>query len=406
MPLTDTAIKNAKATDKTIKLSDGKGLHLEVLPNGSKLWRYRYKIDGKENTFAVGAYPTVSLADARRSREAARELVKKGIHPSHERRLRVTDQISDNENTFQFIAADWISATYEKKGWSDKYLSQIKRLLEADVYPLIGTLPIRSINSSNMLMILERIEKRGSHNVASLCRQLCSAIFCHAVARLKADFDPTYALRNTIKKPAVVNHPPLEPKDIPAFLKKLDAYPGYRTSIIAVNLLMLTSVRTTELRLAVWSEFDLENALWEIPETRMKKRRKHLVPLSSQAVALLRELHTISGDREFLFPNMRTMGTGMGVTTINRVIEKIGYSAGMFSAHGCRSTASTQLNEMGFDPDHIEMQLAHKEHNKTRGAYNHAKYLPQRKVMMQAWGDFLDSMRVGAKVIPLRRDAA
>jgi integrase len=407
MSLTDAEVRSAKPTDKPFKLTDSNGLYLEVKPKGSKskgskLWRYRYKIGGKENVYAIGCYPDTSLADARTERDEARKLVKQGIHPAHNRQLKLTTQISDNENTFKSIVLEWMASTKVKKAWSTYYARQVENGMNGDVLPYVGNLPIRAITSAHMLSVLERIEKRGAYTVALLVRQWCSAAFRYAIGRKRADNDPMYVLRGTIQRPRVRHNKPLSQKEIPAFLRKLEEYGCQRTTYIAMRLLLLTFVRTGELRAATWDEFDFDNAEWRIPAHRMKMGEAHIVPLSIQAVELLKELQALTGQRKWLFPNYRRPMDCMTATTLNRVIERIGY-AGKFSAHGFRGTASTILNETGYRPDIIERQLAHSDRNKVRASYNRAEYLQERQGMMQQWADLLDGLQQGAKVIPFKR---
>lgn len=405
MSLTDAKIKNTKPTDKPIKLTDSNGLYVEVKPNGSKLWRYRYRIGGKENVYAIGEYPSIGLADARIERENARKLVKQGIHPAHNRQLSLSTQIAENDNTFKVLATEWMENTKSKKSWTPYYANQVKHVLESDVFPHVGTLPIRNITSAHMLTILERIEKRGAHTVALLARQWCSAVFAYAIGRKRTDADPMFVLRGTIQRPKVQHNKPLPQKEIPLFLRKLEEYGCHRETYIAMRILMLTFVRTGELRAATWDEFDLDNAEWRIPAHRMKMREEHIVPLSVQTVELLKELRLLTGHQKWLFPNVRRPLDCMTGTTINRVIERIGY-AGKFSGHGFRGTASTILNEMGYMPDVIERQLAHSPRNQVRASYNQAQYLKDRQVMMQEWANLLDSLTAGGKVIPFRQRAA
>lgn len=404
MSITNTACKEAKPTTKPFKLTDSHGLYLEVKPNGSKLWRYRYKIGGKENVYAIGEYPHVGLANARLERDAAKKLVKKGIHPAHDRKLQLSEQITENDNTFKAVATEWIEGAQKKKGWSDYYAKQVKHVMETDIFPLVGSLPIRSLSSSQMLGVLERIEKRGANTVALLARQWCSAVFRYAIGRRKADNDPMFVLRGTIERPPVKSHKPIPLKEIPAFLRKVEEFGGHRTTYVAIKLLMLTFVRTGELRAATWDEFDLENNEWRIPAHRMKMREEHVVPLAVQVVELLKELKPLTGGQQWLFPNFRRPAACMSATTINRALEYMGY-AGQFSAHGFRSTASTQLNEMGYKPDVIERQLAHSERG-VRARYNRAEYMEDRRKMMQQWADYLDGLKAGAKVMPINRKAA
>jgi integrase len=391
MPLTDAKIRNAKPGPKPAKLADGGGLYLEVRPTGSKLWRFRYRIAGKENVFAIGEYPSIGLAEARAEHGKARALVKQGIHPSHNRQAeRLSSQVA-NANTFEAVAREWIAKKSPR--WTAYYLRQVTRFLESDVFPHIGKLPIRTVTSAHLLEVIRRIEARGAETVALLVRQWSSAIFRYAVATLRADGDPAGALKGAIHRPKVEHHKPLSRKQIVDFKHAVGKYGGYRTTVIALQLMLLTFVRTVELRKAEWSEFDLEQAEWRIPAERMKMREPHIVPLSKQAVDLLRELQTYTGGRGFLFPNYRSPKECMTATTLNRALERMGFngkdSIG-FSAHGFRATASTFLNEMGYRPDVIERQLAHAERDKVRASYNQAEYMEERTSMMQEWANFLN----------------
>lgn len=389
MPLTDVKIRQAKATDKVLKLTDGHGLYLEVKSNGSKLWRYRYKIDGKENLYAVGEYPAVTLQDARKSREEARELVKQGQHPSHVRKTTTARQIGENANTFKAVAEEWIER--KKGGWSAYYLKQVERGMEVDVYPFIGRRPLRSITANDILQVLNRIIDRGAETVAINIRQWCSPVFRYGVATLRADYDPVSALRDAIIRPPVENAQPMSHEQLKIFLMKLRDYGGLRTTTLAIRFMAYTFVRTVEMRRGVWSEVNFDDVLWVIPGDKMKKKRVHMVPLSRQAAAILRELHKITGAGENMFPNSRRPDDVMSATTINRAMEYLGVP---FSGHDFRATASTHLHEMGWDSRLVEMQLAHAERNKTKAAYNHAQYLPARREMMQAWADWMDAIEV------------
>ncbi|AKC80591.1 integrase [Xanthomonas arboricola] len=392
MPLTDAKIRTAKPGLKPVKLTDGGGLYLEVRPTGAKLWRYRYRIAGKENVYAMGEYPEVSLAAARAEHDKARALVKQGLHPAHSRQAERLSNQAANANTFEAIAKEWISR--KSGGWTPYYQRQVENFLAADVFRHIGRLPIRTVTAAHLLEIIKRIEQRGASTVALLVRQWSSAIFRYAVATLRADNDPAAALRGAIHRPKVEHHRPLSREQIVHFGATLDKYGGYRTTVIALRLMLLTFVRTVELRNAQWPELDLDQAIWRIPAERMKMREPHIVPLSKQAVELLKELQTYTGGRGFLFPNYRTPKESMTATTLNRALERMGFngkdSIG-FSAHGFRATASTFLNEMGFRPDVIERQLAHAERNKVRASYNQAEYMHEREIMMQNWADFLDN---------------
>lgn len=391
MPLTDVKIRQAKATDKVLKLTDGNGLYLEVKPNGSKLWRYRYKIGGKENLFAVGEYPSITLQDARKARDDARELVKLGQHPSHARKATTARQIGENANTFKAVALEWIG---KKKGnWSAYYLKQVEHGMDADVYPFVGRLPLRSISAPQMLEVLNRVAERGAPTVAINIKQWCSAVFRYGVSTLRADYDPVAALRGSIIRPDIESATPMHRDEMKVFLLRLNDYGGLRTTYLAIRFMLYTFVRTVEMRRGVWPEVKFDEALWVIPGGKMKKKRVHMVPLSRQALDVLRELHRITGAGSNMFPNSRRPDDVMSATTINRAMEYLGVP---FSGHDFRATASTHLHEMGWDSRLVEMQLAHAEKNKTKAAYNHAQYLPERREMMQAWADWLDAVEAEA----------
>jgi integrase len=415
MPLTDTRCRTAKPARKPYKLTDSAGLHLEVRPSGARLWRLRYRIAGKENLFALGEYVQppdgesrketehriqsgrLTLAEARQERDKARGLVKQGIHPAHARQAMRVARVAEGANTFEAVACEWVEKNKAK--WSPYYLRQIERFFKADVYPSIGTLPVKSVTPSHLLEILRRIEKRAP-TVALLVRQWVGAVFRYATATLRADSDPTVALRGSIHRPKVEHRKPLARTEIPNLITKIEERGGNRSTKIAMRLLLLTFVRPVELRAAEWKEFDLDHAEWRIPADRMKMREPHIVPLSVQAVELLRELKTITGGNRYLFPNNRRPRTFMTATTLNRALERMGY-ARKFSSHGFRATASTILNEMNYRPDVIERQLAHRERNKVRASYNRAEYLPERRTMMQQWANTVDALTRGDKVLPL-----
>lgn len=431
MALTDVTIRNAKPREKPAgkdtsgkpafvfvdspyKLTDAGGLYLQVQPSGAKLWRYRYRIAGKENVFAIGEYFNdkreghISLETARAERDKARVLVRQGIHPSQQRQLARLANHASNANTFEAVAREWIAK--KKSGWTPYYLRQVERFLASDVFPAIGKLPIRSVAAAHLLAILKKAEARGAETVALLIRQWVSAIFRYAVATLRADTDPASALKGAIHRPKVRHAKPLSRDELAKLLKAIDSYGGGRTTVIALRLMTLTFLRTSELRNARWSEFDFELAEWRIPDERMKMREMHIVPLSRQALELLRELHTLTGRGEFLFPNYRTPKTSMSPTTINRALERMGFAGkdGIgFAAHGFRATASTMLNELQYRDDVIERQLAHGERNKVRASYNQAEYFPERKAMMQAWADMMDEIaKENSNVKPIGNKAA
>ncbi|MBY4596701.1 tyrosine-type recombinase/integrase [bacterium BD-1] len=401
--LTDTAVRNAKPREKAYKLTDGGSLFLLVTPTGSKLWRYRYRLAGAENLFAVGEYPAMGVQQAREARDAARRLVKEGIHPAQHRRASRLVTATEAANTFEAVAREWIEQN--RAHWSAYYARQVETVLTGDVFPEIGGLPIRAVTSAQVLAILKEIEKRGAPSIALLVRQWVSAIYRYAVATLRADVDPASALRGAVRKPKTQHKRPLTKKELALFLAKLEESQSGLQVSTALHLLLLTFVRPGEVRGARWKEFDLDAAEWRIPAERMKMREPHIVPLSRQAVRLLRTLREETGNRPQLFPNARDPKRDMSPTTLNRALERMGY-AGHFSAHGFRATASTLLNEMGYRPDVIERQLAHRERNRVRASYNQASYMAERKKMMQDWANFLDALERGDNVTPIRSKKA
>lgn len=419
--LTDTQCRNAKTVDKPSKLNDGKGLYLEVRPNGSKLWRYRYKINGKENLFAVGDYcqqpagetedeakarregRRFTLSEARGERERCRGLVKQGVHPSHSQRTEKLRRSIEAGNTFQAVADAWIKD--HGKEWSDNYRRQIVRRLGADAYPHIGALPIKDITPAHVKDVLKRVERRGSPASAKLLRTWIGGVFRYAAGELLVEMDPTWPLRNTIRAPKTQHIQHLSAKEIPAFLRALDGVQAEHATKIAAKLLWLTVVRTVELRCAEWSELNLDAAIWNVPASRMKMREPHAVPLSDQAVALLRALQPLTGNGRYVFPGRKDREQPLTHEAIRDVFNRAGY-AGKFSPHGVRSTFSTYFNEANVDPELIELTLAHAERNKVRGSYNHAKKMEPRRQLLQQWANLSDAWLQGAEVLPFHRSAA
>lgn len=388
MPLTDVRIRQAKAAEKPYKLTDSGGLFIEIKPNGSKLWRYQYRIAGKSNLFAIGAYPSITLQEARTLHQAARTLVAKGFHPAHERARQKSDQAARNVETFRALAEDWIAE--KQRSWSPYYAKQVTSYFTRDVYPKIGKRPIRSITPADVLAIVRAIADRGAEAAAILVRQLLSQVFTYAIRNLRSDVDPAHAVRGAIIRPKVQHAEAKDEAEIADLIVRISEYGGARTTAIALNLLLLLFVRTAEMRKAAWAEFDLSRALWTIPAERMKRRRIHIVPLPCQALALLTELREITGANKHLFPNSRRPRDVMSATTINRALEHMGYPSGHFTGHDFRATASTRLHELGFRSEIVEMQLAHAKTDKVAAAYNHAEYLSERAAMMQSWADWID----------------
>lgn len=385
MPLTDVKIRQAKPGAAAFKLTDSAGLYLEVRPNGSKLWRYRYRLDRKENLFAIGSYPEVSLADARAERDIARDHVRAGRHPSHVRQTEKAKQLAENRNTFKAVAEEWIEDRLGQR--TATYQNQCQRAFANDVYPAIGRLPMRDITAAQVLAILKKMDARGATTLALQVRQWISAVFRFGVATLRADADPAAALKGAIQRKAINHSQPMSREQLGEYMAAVDRYKGHRGTVIALKLLPMLFTRTGELRCARWHEFDLDRALWEIPAERMKMRRKHLVPLPPQALELLRELRLITAG-ELLFPGLRDPYRPISPTTLNRALEYLDMKG--WHCHDFRATASTHLYEMGrWRGEVIEMQLAHAERNKVRAAYNHAQYMDERVQMMEKWAGFL-----------------
>lgn len=390
MPLTDVKIRQTKATDKPIRLIDGSGLFVEVTVAGTKYFRYRYKINGKGNVFAIGRYPDISLQEARRARDEARELVKQGIHPVNVRRKEKAETIRRNTITFESIAREWLT-TKESK-CTPNYLKQVTQCLERNAFPIIGKLPIRDISPHAILSVLRDMEKRGAQTFALLLRTWISSIFKYAIVTLRADSDPSFVLQGAIQRPNTRHSTAMTIEELAEFKRRLSNYRGHYATIYAIRLLMYTFVRTVELIKATWDEVDLAAKEWRIQAGRMKMNRMHIVPLAQQVVDMLTELHTISGRGRYLFPHLSKRNKPMSSNAINMAIHYMGYEQYEWTGHDFRATASTHLHEMGFADHLIEMQLAHVEVNRTRAAYNHARYLTERADMMQQWCDWIDGI--------------
>lgn len=398
--LTETAVRAARATQKPEKLFDGGGLYLLVNPQGSRLWRLKYRIHGKEKLLAIGAYPDVSLKRAREKRDEARRLLADGIDPSAQRKAEKTA----NATTFEAIAREWLAlqqkklsaSTYDKAIW----------IFETLLFPFIGSQPIHRLTASDVLGAIRRIEARGKHETAHRAKQRCGQIFRYAVSTGRADRDPTADLRGALAPVVTTSRPAItEPTQIAQLLTAIDGYTGHVSTAYALKLAPLLFVRPGELRGARWEEFDLDGKepVWRIPAERMKMRELHIVPLPSQAVALLKELRPWSSGSEYLFPSPLSLKRPISNNTVNTALRRLGYTSDQMCGHGFRAMASTCLNEQGWHPDVIELQLAHREQNKVRAAYNRAERMPDRKKMMQAWADYLDELRVGARIVPIRR---
>ncbi len=401
--LNDTRVRNAKPADRPIKLSDSSGLHLLVQPNGSKLWRLAYRFGGKQKTLAIGVYPTVTLKHAREKRDEAKRLLADKIDPSTQRRLEKLAAASGN--TFRAVAEE-VLAKLEREGRADVTLAKKRWLLDF-AYPTIGERPVVEITAPEVLAVLRKAEARGRYETARRLRSTCGMIFRYAIITGRAERDPSVDLRGALTASNVIHRAAIvDPDGIGALLRAIEDYDGLALTKAALKLAPLVFVRPGELRKAEWAEFDLEHAEWRIPATKMKMRRLHRVPLSKQALSIIRDLQALSGDGRWLFPSVRSILRPMSENTMNAALRRLGYSKEHMSTHGFRGMASTRLNEMGrWNPDAIERQLAHQESDDVRRAYMHAaEYWFERVKMMQAWADYLDELRDAGKVIPLRRE--
>jgi integrase len=402
MALTDTAIKKAQPTDKLQKLSDGAGLQLHIVPTGGKLWRWAYRFEGKQKTMPLGIYPAISLAQARELHREGVKLLATGVDPMAQKKADKVAKAVANENNFEAVAREWW-AHWKHARTSDHHVDQTLRRLVADVFPAIGTRPIAEIEAPELVAMAKEIEKRGAGELAKRSLQVCSMIFRYAIANGKASRNPAIDIRpsDVLKARKVENYARVGAGELPQLLRKIEAYQGRPTTRLALKLMALTFVRTSELIEARWAEFDLDAARWDIPAERMKMRQPHIVPLSPQAVDTLRTLHTISGGRELVFPGERDHSKPMSNNTLLKALDIMGYKHTM-TGHGFRGVASTVLHEHEFDHQHIEAQLAHATRRSTSAAYNHAIYLIQRSEMMAWWGNYIESVGKG-NVLPLRK---
>jgi integrase len=396
MALTDTAIKNAKPRETPYKIADGAGLTLIVNPNGSKWWRLRYRIHGREKMLSLGVYPDVSLKQARERRDDARRLVTDQVDPSTERKAAKAGR----EHTFGALAREWLELQAKpRRGSTEAALAPVTHAkavwtFERLLLPKLDTRPIREITSVEMLGVLKAIEARGHHETAHRARQRASQIFRYGVATGRAERDVTTDLRGALAPVVTTSHASIkDPVKIGQLLRAIDGYVGEPAVRYALRIAPLVFVRPTELRRAEWDEFNIKAAEWKIPAEKMKMREPHVVPLAKQTVALLDDLRAHTGHSKYLFPSLRSNLRPISENTVNASLRRMGYASSEMTGHGFRSMASTLLNEQGFHPDWIEAQLAHSDDNSVRAAYNYAKYLKQRRKMMEKWANYLDQLR-------------
>jgi integrase len=408
--LTDTAIRKTKPAEKPLKLSDGNGMYLLVKPDGGRYWRMDYRHDGKRKTLAFGVYPTTTLADARQRREDARRLLAQGRDPGAERKAAKSEKAAAAaiaSDTFEKVARDWMAWRDARGETAETTANKDRWRLESYLFPHIGARPITEITPLELRDVLKKIEETGKHETAHRTKTTAGQVFRWAVLEGKTHSDLTASLRGQFTTPKHTHRATItDPTRIGELLRSFDGFTGQFTTQCALKLAPLVFVRPGELRKAEWSEFDLEGAIWRIPGERMKMKAPHIVPLSTQAVAVLRELQQLTGSGHYVFPSVRTTSRSMSENTVNAALRSLGYGKEDMTGHGFRSMAASRLNEMGWNADAIERQLAHAETNKVRAAYTHAaQYLDERTRMMQAWADYLDGLKNGAKIVPIKRKA-
>lgn len=405
VPLTDLQVQKAKPKDKDYKLADGGGLYLLVTSSGGKLWRMDYRLDGKRKTASFGSYPSVGIADARQRREDAKKLLANSIDPVTAKQKEIAARIESAANTFKAVALVWHEQ--RKPEWSSTHADRLLRRMELDIFPFIGNMPIADITAPDLVNLLQRVAKRTLETAHRL-KIAIHGVFRYAHLNGTIKHNPAADLRGVL--PAVKpKHmaAPTNPKQVAELLRAIDGFSGSFVTKCALQLAPLLFVRPGELRAAEWSEFDLENKQWNIPAAKMKMKQPHLVPLSTQAVTILNELHKLTGIGRYVFPCHRTPLRCMSENTVNASLRRIGFDKEEITGHGFRAMARTMLHEiLQFTPDAIEAQLAHAVPDRLGKAYNRTQHLAERKRMMQQWSDYLDGLKAGAKVIPLKKKLA
>ncbi|NMV42056.1 tyrosine-type recombinase/integrase [Ralstonia insidiosa] len=406
MPLTDVAVRNATPRDKPYRLADAAGMYLEVMPNGSKYWRLKYRFAGKEKRLAIGIYPSVSISDARRKRDEARLKLADGIDPAETKKAEKRAQRQSVANSFQAVALEWY-AKYAPS-WSDIYQTKVLKRLQQHIFPWLGSRPIGELKPVDVLEVVRRAENRGHLETAHRIRKITGQVMRYGVATGRAERDITTDLKGAI---APVQRQHLgaitDPSKVGDLLRAIDRYTGTYIVVCALRLSPLVFQRPGELRKAEWSEFDLHSGTWEIPSARMKRRKaqkeageSHIVPLSKQAVTVLLQLQEVTGTKKHLFPNVRRPTHYMSENTLNDALRSLGFDGKTMTGHGFRAMARTILDEVLEHPPHIiEAQLAHTVRDPLGRAYNRTKHLSQRRAMMQRWADYLDELKNGAKVL-------
>jgi integrase len=391
--LTDKKIIAAKPRNRPYKLADGHGMYLLVNPDGGRYWRLKYRFGGREKLLALGPYPSVRIKEARNRRDDAKKLLRDHRDPSAEKQATKRAAKIANTNTFEAVAREWHAKA--SNAWDPDHAYRVWHSIEKDLIPDLGPRPIAAVDAPELLAVLRKIESRGAHETRQRAQQRAGAVFRYAIATGRAQRNPAADFgSDAFTPPRVTHRAAVSRKELPTLLQKINGYDGEATTRLALRLLLLTFVRTGELRGAEWSEFDTDAAEWRIPAERMKMRESHVVPLSRQALAILEELRALTGSERYLFPQRAYPDRVMSENTLLYALYRLGFHSRM-TGHGVRAVASTILNETGFPPDMIERQLAHAERNKVRAAYNRSSYLPERRKMMQQWANLLDSFAKG-----------
>jgi integrase len=401
MPLSDTSCKNAKPKEKPYKLADEKGMFLLINPNGSKYFRLKYRFGGKEKLLALGVYPETGLKSAREKRDTARGQIAKGIDPGITRKI---EKAGSSENTLSAVAKEFIEAN--KNRWSPSHREHVEQCFERDVFPWIGNRSLKELSAVEVLATLRRIVDRGALETAARTKQFIGQAIRYGIATGRAERDVTADLRGALPSPVRGHFAAItEPKPLGQLLRDIDAYKGSFIVRTALQLQPLIFARPANLAAAEWSEFDLEAAEWRIAADKMKMKDAHIVPLSRQAIALLRDIYPLTGSTKYVFSSYQgktDCEPHINREAIGAALRRMGYK-GQHTAHGFRTTASTLLHEQGFHSDMIERQLSHAERNRIKAAYNRAQHLPERRLMMQAWADYLDGLKNGAEIVPFKK---
>ena len=388
MSLTEVAIRAARAAQRPYKVSDEKGLYLLVKPNGARLWRYKYRHAGIEKLLAIGRYPDVSLREARDRRDDARKLVANHVDPSLRKRI----EREGRGNTFAAVGEEWLET--KRVSLSASTWQRDRDQLVKIVGPYLGKRPIAEIEAPELLAVLKRLEKKGLHDTAHRVRAVCGRVFRYAIATGRASRDISGDLKGALAAKGTQSYAAItDPAKVGQLMRAIEDYDGQATTHAALKLAPYVFVRPGELRAAEWSEFDLDRSEWRIPAERMKMREAHIVPLARQALEILREVHKRTGEGRFVFPAIGKRERPLSENTLNAALRRLGYAKDEMTAHGFRTIASTLLKEQGWHPGLIELQLAHKERNKVRAAYNRAQRLEERRKMMRAWADYVDELR-------------